>query len=536
MFLCIFYLPRKIDAQEFDLGKINQQVQQNLSYAVKVSGTIRDSVSKAPLEFSSVTLSRKGAKAEDGINSDSTGHFEFPKVEPGEYTLSIFYVGYTRTDRDVTVDSSGKSVDLGVIAMYSGATKLKEVQVTDFRRLIETRPDGIVYNAEQDATNKGTTADQLLRKVPMLTVDLDGNVQMRGNGNIKVLIDGKPSTIIAATVKDALKQIPSDNIKSVEVITSPGAKYDAEGTAGVINIITKKNLMKGISGAVYSGLNYRLDQKTLNGYGGVYASYRNKKFGLTGNIGGGRWTNKSEGTTTRTDYPGTPQESVLKQNTNSDGGGSFMWASLTADYDIDSLQSLQAGFNMNPGNWKTDLDQHTSYDQMGLDYTRTTHMETPRSNYSFNGSYSKKFKRNPKQVLDILSLYSIDNNTSKYNLNQRNNITSIEDYRERNENKSANKEFTLQADYTHPFTKHNQKLETGLKYINRNVSSDYMLESWKDGNGGDFKPDPRPEQPPRLYPAGSCSLCPVHHSHHQTTERSSRTALRAYCHRRIPPR
>lgn len=477
-------------AQEFDLGKINQQVQQNLSYSVKVSGTIKDSVSKEPLEFSSVTLSRKGTKAEDGINSDSSGYFEFPKVDPGEYTLSVFYVGYARRDRDVVVDSSGSPVNLGAINMFSGSTKLKEVQVTDFRRLIEQRPDGIVYNADQDATNKGTTADQLLRKVPMLTVDLDGNVQMRGNGNIRVLIDGKPSTIIAATVKDALKQIPSENIKSVEVITSPGAKYDAEGTAGVINIITKKNLMKGISGSVYSGMNYRWDQKTVNGYGGVYASYRNKGFGLTGNIGGGRWTNKSEGTTTRTDFPGTPEESVLKQTTNNNGGGPFMWGSLTADYDIDSLQSVQAGFNMNPGNWKTDMDQHTVYSKMGLDYNRLIHMETPRSNYSFNGSYSKKFRKNPKRVLDILSLYSIDNNNSKYNLNQRNNITQAEDYKERNENKSANKEFTLQADYTHPFAKHNQKLETGLKYINRDVSSDYMLSNWAPGNGGDFKPDP----------------------------------------------
>lgn len=490
--LCIplyFVFQAKASAQEFDLGKINQQVQQNISYAVKVSGTIKDSVSKQPLEFSSVTLSRKGVKAEDGINTDEAGHFEFPKVEPGDYTLSVFYVGYTRMDRDVTVDSSGKALDLGTINMFSGSTKLKEVQVTDYRRLIEQRPDGIVYNADQDATNKGTTADQLLRKVPMLTVDLDGNVQMRGNGNIKVLIDGKPSTIIAATVKDALKQIPSENIKSVEVITSPGAKYDAEGTAGVINIITRKNLMKGLSGAVYSGLNYRLEQKTVNGYGGVYASYRNKKFGLTGNIGGGRWTSKSEGTTTRTDFPGTPQESVLKQTTDNTGGGPFMWGSLTADYDIDSLQSVQAGFNLNPGNWKTDMDQHTAYPKLALDYSRFTHMETPRSNYSFNGSYSKKFKKNPKRVLDLLSLYSIDNNTNKYDLNQRNNITRIEDYKERNENKSSNKEFTLQADYTHPFAKHNQKLETGLKYINRNVSSDYALSSWAIG-GSDFIPDP----------------------------------------------
>jgi ferric enterobactin receptor len=487
--LALLPLAERVSAQDTNPNTTKNNPE-NVQGGITVSGIVTDSISKEVLEYCSLMLVKNGSAAEEGITSDSTGYFEFKGVTPGTYTLTVFYVGYNKLERTITIDSSGKNIALDKVFMNTGATSLKEVKITDYKQLIEQRPDGIVYNADKDATNKGTTADQLLRKVPMLTVDLEGNVQMRGNGNIKVLIDGKPSTIIASTVKDALKQIPSDIIKSVEVITSPGAKYDAEGTAGVINIITKKNLMKGISGSVYSGLNYRTDQETMNGYGGVYASYRNKNFGLTGNLGGGRWTYKSDGSTTRTDFPGTAKEQVLKQTTNSDGNGPFLWGNLSADYQIDSLQSVQAGFNVNPGNWKTDMNQHTLFPEQSIDYSRVTSNETPNSNYSFNGGYTKKFRSNPKRVLDILSMYAIDNNENNYDLVQKNNLVNTEDYKEKNRNKSSNKEFTVQADYTHPFAKHGQKLETGLKYINRDVSSDYVLSSWKSGNGTDFTVDP----------------------------------------------
>lgn len=457
--------------------------------SASIAGSIMDSLSRQPLEWCSVVLQKNGTEEQSGINADSAGYFRFDEVEPGSYTLSVFYVGYDKLDKKITVPVNGGQVDAGTLYLYSGAEKLGEVTVTDFRKLIEQRPDGIVYNAERDATNKGSTAAQLLRKVPMVTVDLEGNVQLRGNGNIKVLINNKPSTIIASSVKDALRQIPADNIKQVEVITTPGAKYDGEGAAGVINIITRKSLIQGVSGNIYTGGNYRFIQDKVNGYGGVNLTYRQDKLGINANVGGGHWTNRYEGDNTRTDFPGTPQQSVLSQAERVDGYGTYLWGEFSADYQIDSLQSLQAGINVNPGKWTNKTNRNTQMPDAGIDYRRRILNETPQRNYAFNGSYSRKFRNNPLRTLDILSQYTIGNNRNDYELQQHDNGTDIDNYKERNLNKTSNREFTVQADYVQPLKKAGQKIETGLKYINRGVGSDYNLATWNTGNA-DYITDP----------------------------------------------
>jgi ferric enterobactin receptor len=475
-------------AQQESQGNKQQSVQP-ISGGIKISGTVKDSMVNQALEFSSVMLVKKGEKASDGINSDSSGYFEFKNVQPGEYILNVFYVGYNKLERAIIVDQSGKDIALGMVNMNTSATTLKEVQIVDIKQLIEQRPDGMVYNAEKDLTNKGTTADQVLRKVPMVTVDLEGNVQMRGSGNIRVLIDGKPSTIIASSVKDALKQIPADNIKSIEVITSPGAKYDAEGAAGVINIITKKNLMKGISGSVHGELSYNAPQEFFTGNGGFNLNYRNKNFGLGLNAGVSHWQMVLEMQARRNDNSGRE----LTQQTLFKGGGDFYWSQLTADYQIDSLQSIQAGISYHPGNWIQDVNMSNIIRPLPInsaDFGRTTHSENPRDNIGFNAAYSKKFKNNPKRTLDILSQYSTNTANSSYELARNNVGTDVVNYKELNDNKNSNNEFTIQGDYVQPLKNPKQKIETGLKFINRDITSDYQLQYWDGKNGDGFTMDP----------------------------------------------
>lgn len=466
-----------------------QQANPSATSGVKVSGIVKDSARNEVLEFASVTLVQQGKEATDGISTDSAGFFSFSRVAPGDYVLTVFYVGYPRLEKAIRVGGDG-DVDLGLVNMQAIGNTLKEVQVVDIRQLIEQRPDGMVYNAEKDFTNKGTTADQMLRKVPMVTVDLEGNVQLRGSSNIRVFIDGKPSTIVAASVKDALKQIPSDNIKSVEVITSPGAKYDAEGTAGVINIITKKNLMKGVSGFLFSQLSYNVPQEFFTGNAGFNLNYRHNNFGLSLNAGASRWQMVLDMEARRTDFPNTARQTELIQKSAFDGGGNFYWSQLSADYQIDSLQSVQAGVNYNPGRWIQDVNQGSSFAaQPATGINRSTHTESPRDNIGFNAAWSKKFRNNPRRTLDILTQYAVNNNTTEYELSSNNTGSELVRYREHNINDSRNNEFTVQADYVHPLPKHNQKIETGLKFINRDISSDYRLQYWNNGDAG-FSIDP----------------------------------------------
>lgn len=471
-------------------------VQAATSDGITVTGTVFDSVSNHALEYSSVMFAKKGDTNSDGINSDSSGHFEFKKVKPGTYELTVFYVGFNKLTREIIVPEGGTDMTLGNINMNSKTTTLKEVQIVDMKQLIEQRPDGIVYNADKDFTNKGTTADQVLRKVPMLTVDMEGNVSMRGNANIKVLIDGKPSTMIAASVKDALKQIPSDNIKSVEVITSPGAKYDGEGSAGVINIITKKNLIKGFSGSLFSQLSYNFPREFFTGNAGFNLNYRNKKFALALNAGFSRWQMVIGSNSERTSHLTNDSVTKLFQTNLMKGGGNFYWSQLTADYEIDSLQSVTVGVGYHPGSWKQDqpltntlLPYVAGTGMLNSDFQSNTHSESPRQNYNVNAAYSKKFKNNPKRTLDVLAQYSNNNTNSKYELDRSDIGSSDVYYKEKNDNKSENKEFTIQADYVQPLKNPKQKIETGVKFINRDITSTFQLQDWYEGNT-DFVIDP----------------------------------------------
>ena len=214
-----------------------------------IAGTVIDAGSQQPVGFATITLADPASgKVLDGTLCDDKGKFKINNIGAGTYQVIVSFIGYENRNIDnVRLAANNSDVNLGALKINSSAVALQEVEVTAQRALIEEKVDRTVYNAENDATNRGGDATDVLRKVPSLSVDLDGNVTLRGSQNIRVLINNRPSTIAAGSVADALKQIPSDMIKSVEVITSPSAKYDAEGSGGIINIITKKNNLQGFS-------------------------------------------------------------------------------------------------------------------------------------------------------------------------------------------------------------------------------------------------------------------------------------------------
>ncbi|MCU0391697.1 MAG: TonB-dependent receptor [Thermoflexibacter sp.] len=242
----------------------------------KISGVVLDSTDMKPVSFATVTLTLGNSqKPISGAVADDKGEFSITKIPLGEYNVAISFIGFKTLNKTVSITDKNSNINLGKIFIFPAVTELKEVTIEGKKDLIEEKVDRTVYNADQDKTSQGGDATDVLRRVPMLTVDLDGNVSLRGNQNIRVLINNKPSSIMASSVADALRQIPADQIKSVEVITSPSARYDAEGSAGIINIITKKTTMKGLTLGINSSAGYRGSMLGLNG------SLRTGKVGFT---------------------------------------------------------------------------------------------------------------------------------------------------------------------------------------------------------------------------------------------------------------
>lgn len=437
----------------------------------KISGTIIDSTTNKTVEFASVALLDKStSKPIDGTMADEKGKFTLNKVVAGTFKLQVTFIGYNTKTIDVTLAKS-QDLDLGNVIITSSAKMLNEVTVTGQAALIEEKVDRLVYNAEKDITAKGGDAADVLRKVPLLTVDLDGNVSLRGSQNIKVLINNKPSTIIASSVSDALKQIPADQIKTVEVITSPSAKYDAEGSGGIINIITKKNNLQGLSLNVDGGVGNRGSMLGLNG------SYRKGKGGITlGGFGRGIYNTVTKSSLDQTSLV-NGVSTLTKQTGDGSSHGLFGQYNLGFDYDLAKNQSLTAGVRYGVRNFTTQQDLVTQiYNNGIINSDASTRRDVDAKNLSgtidMNLDYLHTFKK-PQQEWSISTLYSRNDLKNNFDANMLNPGGELLN-RQRNLNSNLNQEFTVQSDYQTPIKK-NQMLEFGAKGILREVNSDYKF-------------------------------------------------------------
>ena len=433
-------------------------------YDGKISGTVTESVSGTPIEFANIALYESGKKKPvDGTVTDEKGNFKLKNIRNGNYKVTVSFIGFETTSIDsLEITDKRSGVDLGTIKLEAGKT-LQEVTVEEDKPLIETKIDKLVYNADKDLTSKGGNATDILRKVPMVTVDLDGNVMLQGTNNVKILVNDKPSSIMAGTVADAMKMIPADEIEKVEVITSPSAKYDAEGTGGIINIVTKKKNIEGLSGMINLGVGTRSSNLFSN------LNYRQGRFGTGLNVGGFGYTGTGNLSSTRSSND-TLIFSQEGKNKNTGVGPVVQW---TTDLDLNSKNNLSSSvkffgfFNSVSG------DNYTRF--YGTEFNAANKTKVNGINYDASVDYKRKF-RNSDQEFSMSAQHT--NNTRKigYDITQTaeapfnftNTISSNND--------NVNRETTFQADYTHPFSKA-LTLETGAKAILRDVTSDSNTDS-----------------------------------------------------------
>ena len=453
-------------------GNKGKSQQPEVGYG-KISGQILDPENE-PVPFATIALiDEKDGSTKDGTIADESGKFTIKSIPEGAYKVSISFIGFDKVDKGpYSFSGKGDSYDLGKVKMESVSQELDEVVVEGQRELMEEKVDRIIYNAEQDKTTTGGDASDVLRRVPLLSVDLDGNVSMRGSSNITVLIDNRPSTISASSIADALKQIPADQIKSVEVITSPSARYDAEGTGGIINIITKKNNLQGTSVSVNSSAGLRGSNL------GVNASYRKGRAGFTlGGFGRAGYNIKGDFDNEQTlfDSEGNIQ-SITNQSASTLTDMLMGRYNLGFDYELNKYNWINASvkfglFNFN--NTQDDRITRTTDGSGELLSSNLQDMSTANLSNTVDVSlnYIKTFETKGKEF-SVLSLYSQNSRVNDFeNISKDENSDDVL-YRIKNNNDSYNREFTVQADYVNPIGE-KQIVEFGAKNIMREVTSDF---------------------------------------------------------------
>lgn len=221
---------------------------------VTVSGSVIDNDDKAPLEYATISfISKKENKIVTGGITNEKGLFKID-VPVGLYDVKVEYLSYkTKTYENKTID---KKINLGTVALSLNLEALDAVEVIAERTTVEIKLDKKIYNVGKDLTVRGGTVSDVLDNVPSVSVDVEGNVALRGNDDVRILINGKPSGLVGLNSTEALRQLPAEAIERVEVITAPSARYDAEGTAGILNIILRRSKLQGLNGAITVNAGY----------------------------------------------------------------------------------------------------------------------------------------------------------------------------------------------------------------------------------------------------------------------------------------
>ncbi|MBV6654047.1 MAG: TonB-dependent receptor [Mameliella sp.] len=447
-----------------------------------IKGTVEDPQSNLPVEFATIVLlSPDGSKQIDGTVTDADGTWRLSDVNVGKYLIRISFIGYEQLDlKDIETTPKKPDLDLGKLELSPNAVALEGVEVVGEASMIENRIDKLVYNAEKDVTNAGGNGADVLRKVPLLSVDLEGNVSLRGSRNIQILINGRPSTIFASSVADALNTIPGDQIKSVEVITTPSARYDGEGSGGIINIITKKREAEGFTGRVQTSIGNLQNNASAN------INALMGRFGVNGSLSSfWNWEREGDFDFLRRDF-GEDQQVVRElmqggANTSqvvglNGSGGAF--------YDFNAYNSLNMSFRLNSfrrfndGNIDGMLNAASS---PLVNFSRFSDNQSLRSGFDVTTDYRKTWA--DKKDRELIFAFQVSGNES-----EAENITDqqgdIVQYQRDllNLNNGLNLEYTIQADYVHPFND-KVKMETGLKSIIRRIDSDYRTEERLDDSG-----------------------------------------------------
>jgi ferric enterobactin receptor len=445
----------------------------------EVSGVVIDSVSGTPLEYATVTLFAKGNKKPlTGTITEKNGSFVLNELPDGTYIIVFEFLGHhALTIPDLQLNKNNPHADLKNISLAPLKNTLETVTVTSQAKLVENKIDKMVFNAEKDVTSQSGVATDVLKKIPQVSVDVDGNVQLSGSGGVRFLINGKPSTAFGSNIADVLQSIPASQIKSVEVITNPGAKYDAQGLGGIINIILKTNKAKGYNG------NLSLTAGTRQENGSFNFNVRNNNFGMHAFVSANKRLNAKTPTfSKRLTYDSTIENELIQ-----DGAGTFERHGFMAGAGFDRTYKKLNSFSgsVSYDDFGNGADRYTNQ-SLQLDKGSATPPVLSRANTNYRSTdksvdaslnYKRTFAKEDQELeIDISTSFGKEKYVSESE--QKSMPKDSLFYGSRNVNPGKTNETEITIDYTQPM-KEDIIFGIGGKTSFYNISSTSNVQSFE---------------------------------------------------------
>ena len=431
---------------------------------ISLSGKVIDQETQQPLEYATITL--KNARFPDRLQGGITneeGVFNF-EIFPGRYTVTTEYISFEKDIKEGVVLRESK--DLGTIALGLEVNSLNEVELVAERTEVEIRLDKRVYNVGKDITVSGGSVSDVMDNIPSVSVDVEGNISLRGNNNVRILINGKPSGLVGLSGPDALRQLPAESIERVEVITSPSARYEAAGTAGILNIILKREELAGFNGS------FILNGGTPTSYGGSASlNWRNKKLNVftttsynNGNsLGGGVFNSEY--------FNGDQASTFTNETRDYNRNRERFFINLGAEYYFDDNTSLTVSAftrTSNNGSNNTTIIKDVDLNGNILNRLGRYQDETEEDNSGqFTANFTKKFNDKGHEL--IIEFQSEESSEDESDFADNTNVFDQTSSTEEKQNRQL-----LQLDYVYPIDE-NTQFEAGFRGNYSQQDTEYQV-------------------------------------------------------------
>lgn len=469
--------------------------QQKESTSFQIQGILLDSITRQGEPYATIKVARKESpqKAVKMLVSDMNGKFKERVPGSGSFLLIITSVGRTTITRPFTASQGEKLIDFGTMLVSDASNELGQIEVVAQKPLVKADVDKIEYNIQDDPDSQSNSLLEMLRKVPLVTVDGEDNIKVNGSSSFKVYVNGRPNNMMSNNPTEVLKSMPANSIKHIEVITNPGPKYDAEGVGGILNIVTMGSGMEGYT-ATFSG-----NVSNNGGGGSLFSTVQKGKLTVSARYNYDYSKQpKSHSGGTRTTLPERLTEhssDVLYENSNK-GNHRFHAGSLEASYEIDTLRLVSMSFGLWGGGYRGNRDGHQlgSHPSLGELYEYATVGRTKNSWFSIDGGidYQRLFHTKNRMLTFSYKINTNPSTSDDYtDYVNKTAVPEWEDFIHRLTNlhtdgKQHTTEHTFQVDYTTPIGKLHT-IEGGVKYILRdNAADNDRYEQTSDSPEADY--------------------------------------------------